>query len=62
MNSSNINNNKQQQSNTPNPAIQAAPEGTFEEVKLTGNSNTLNLAHQQRTNRLTVSALILTNF
>ena len=51
MNPNNINNNKQQQSNTPNRAIQAAPEGTFEEVKLTGNSNTLNQAHHQRTDR-----------
>ena len=51
MNPNNINNNNQQQSNTPNPAIQAVPEGTFEEVKFTGNSNSLYQAHQQRTDR-----------
>jgi hypothetical protein len=42
MNSNNfnnfINNNQQQPSNTPSPMIQAASDGTFEEVKMSAPS------------------------
>ncbi len=60
-NSNNSNNNQQQPNNTPNPFLpQVVPEGSFEEVKepLTSDSgikNTLNQAHQERTDRSNVS-------